>query len=390
MDNKFKFTKRKIESLSILDKTVTYHDTDTTGLKLTISKAGTYTFFVYRKIMGTPERIKLGNFPSLTVEQAKKKADVINAAIAQGKNPNAVKREDRAELTLNDLFEEYMERYAKVHKKSWLGDQQQFDRYLNKLKALKLSKINMRDIQSLHSSVGKNNGVYSANRLLALLKTLFNKATEWGYWEKANPCIGITKFKEKSRERFLQADEIPRFFQAVAEEPNESIRDYILISLLTGARKANVLAMKWDQIYLERRTWEIPETKNGDSHTVPLVKEVIDILTVRKSKMNSEWVFPGTGVKGHLADPKKGWIRILEKADIQNLRLHDLRRSLGSWQASTGASLSVIGKTLAHKNISTTAIYARLNIDPVRESMEKATSAMMSASKKKADVLSIK
>ncbi len=69
----------------------------------------------------------------------------------------------------------------------------------------------------------------------------------------------------------------------------------------------------------------------------------------------------------------------MDRADIQDLRIHDLRRSLGSWQAATGASLSIIGKTLAHQNVSTTAIYARLNIDPVREAMSKATQAMLSA-----------
>jgi len=76
---------------------------------------------------------------------------------------------------------------------------------------------------------------------------------------------------------------------------------------------------------------------------------------------------------------EKPWKRILNKAGIKNLRIHDLRRSLGSWQAATGANLSVIGKTLAHKNVSTTAIYARLNIDPIRESMNKAIDAMLSA-----------
>ena len=107
----------------------------------------------------------------------------------------------------------------------------------------------------------------------------------------------------------------------------------------------------------------------------------IDILKTRQKSNtnNSPWVFPGTGSTGHLVETKKPWTRILNKAGIKNLRIHDLRRSLGSWQAATGANLSVIGKTLAHKNISTTAIYARLNIDPIRESMNKATDAILNA-----------
>jgi integrase len=209
---------------------------------------------------------------------------------------------------------------------------------------------------------------------------MFNRAIDWG-WENANPAHGIKKFKERSRDRFIQSDELPRFFAALGEETSIIVRDYILISLLTGARRSNVLSMRWDEINFDRITWTIPLTKNGESHTLPLVPAAIDVLKTRqKNNINSSpWVFPGTGASGHLVETKKPWKRILNKAGIKDLRIHDLRRSLGSWQAATGASLSIIGKTLAHKNISTTAIYARLNIDPVRESMNKATNAILSA-----------
>jgi len=97
------------------------------------------------------------------------------------------------------------------------------------------------------------------------------------------------------------------------------------------------------------------------------------------------------GKSGHLVNPKRGWNRILERAGIDDLRIHDLRRTLGSWQAKTGASLVTIGKSLNHKNPSTTAIYARLDLDPVRKSVNTATSAMMEAGglKKTAEVVSL-
>ena len=232
----------------------------------------------------------------------------------------------------------------------------------------------------MHLKVGNENGIYAANRLLALITVIFNKAIEWGSDIK-NPAINIQKFKESSRARFLQADELPRFFEALAQEPNKAIKDYIMISLLTGARKMNVLQMRWEQINFNQKIWTIPKTKNGEEHTIPLLQPVIDILNERKN--NGEWIFPSKSTAGHLVDPKKAWANLLKRAEIKNLRLHDLRRSLGSWQAATGASLSIIGKTLAHKNVSTTAIYARLNIDPVRDSLEKATTAILSYSKQK-------
>jgi integrase len=122
-----------------------------------------------------------------------------------------------------------------------------------------------------------------------------------------------------------------------------------------------------------------------------LVPEALTILEQRKAEASGPWVFPGPGVTGHLVEPKKAWKRILTRAGIEDLRLHDLRRSLGSWQAATGANLSIIGKTLDHKNVSTTAIYARLNLDPVRASMEQATQAMFDAAGilPKADVVDI-
>jgi len=195
----------------------------------------------------------------------------------------------------------------------------------------------------------------------------------------SNPAKGVRRFTERSRERFLQPDEMPRFLEALAREPNPTFRDFVLIALLNGARRANAQAMRWDQVHLERATWEIPVTKTGDRHTVPLSPEAVTILRHRKEHSASEWVFPSHGENGHLVEPKRAWKVLLERAEIQDLRIHDLRRTLGSWQAADGASLSIIGKTLGHKNVSTTAIYARLNLDPVRQSVNAATKAMLAA-----------
>jgi len=222
------------------------------------------------------------------------------------------------------------------------------------------------------------------------LRAIFNKAADWGY-EGPNPARGIKKFPERSRERFLQADELPNFFKAVAEEANDAVRDFILISLLTGARRGNVLAMRWADVNLERATWTIPTTKTDDSLTVPLVPEAVAILAGRQGRAQGEYVFPAKSKSGHLAEPKTAWARILKRAGIKDLHVHDLRRTLGSWQAAQGASLVIIGKSLGHRNVSTTAIYSRLNIDPVRRSVEAATKAMLAAAgaQPKAEVVEI-
>lgn len=151
----------------------------------------------------------------------------------------------------------------------------------------------------------------------------------------------------------------------------------------TAARKSNVLSMHWSNINLVDQTWYIPDTKNGEPHLVPLTQKAMMILQRRREQSDSEWVFPSsTSSSGHLQEPKKAWKRICKKANLTDLRIHDLRRTAGSWMAISGASQYVIGKALNHKSPESTAIYARLSLDPVREFMEKASNAMTSIKQK--------
>lgn len=358
-----------------------YHDTRVRGLILDVTSAGSKTFYIYRRVDGRPVRIRLGAFPEMTVEQARRKAEEVNGQIATGENPNIGRRESRAEMTFAELFAYYLENHSKVHKKSWRKDESQYRLYLLGLAKRKLSAIKHADIQELHAHVGQNNGLYAANRVLALVKALFNFARGPHKFMKGdNPAEGVPMFKERSRERRLFADEFPAFWEALADEPNETIRDFVFVSLMTGQRKADVLAMLWEGVELERATWFILDTKNGTSHTVPLTPAVIETLRRRKeSAGGSDYVFPGKGKTGHIADPKKGWLRIVEQAGLSGLRLHDLRRTMGSWQVDLGASLVIVGKTLNHKSQKTTTIYSRLALDPVRHSMEAAATAMIQA-----------
>ncbi|MDO9311897.1 MAG: site-specific integrase [Nitrosomonas sp.] len=395
MENKINFTKTIIDALSKPEsgKRDTYHDIKTLGLQLRVTTSGIKTFSVYRRIKGgNPERVTLGRYPDMTIEQARKSAAEINQHIISGKNPADRLREAKREMTLSDLFQEYMERRAAFNKRPD-KPKATYRLYLSDWNNRKLSTIRHEEVDRLHKKIGRSNGQVTANIVLKLLHVMFNKAiNEWRIWKGENPAHGIAKFPEQSRDRFLQSDELPRFFQSVAEEENETIRDYVLISLLTGARRSNVLAMRWKDINFDRAEWRIEETKNGTPQTITLSPEVIEILHNRKPSDGAVFVFPGSGKSLHLEEPKKGWKRILERAGIEDLRLHDLRRTLGSWQAKTGASLAIIGKSLNHKNQNTTAIYARLDLDPVRDSVNKATSAMLQAAglKQSADTVPLK
>lgn len=355
----------------------TYHDTTEKGLVLLVSNGGAKTFYVYKRINGQPKRVKLGAFPDWSIEKARKEARISKGLIADGKDPHEEKQRRRTEGSLAKFFnEQYLALHAKKHNRTWAQDKSNFDRLLIPLHNKSLSDITRNDIQAVHGAIGKNNGQYVANRVLALLHTIFNKAIEWG-WQGTNPVIRIKKFKEKSRERFLQPEELPRFFAALEAEPNRDMRDYFMLLLLTGARRRNVGAMHWKDISLELASWTIPETKNGEAYTVNLPQDAVTLLQNRDHTKAQGWVFPSsTSKSGHVEEPKAAWRRILQRAGIEDLRIHDLRRTLGSYQAISGASSFIIGKSLGHKSSAATEIYARLNADPVRESVEKAVGAM--------------
>lgn len=375
------FTKAEINKLPTPNKGLFYYkDTKEKGLSLYITANRIITFFIRKRINGKDERVLIGSFPEITVENARKKARIIKGQVAQGINPNSKKDEIKQEITFAELFSQFMERYSKKEKKSWKYDEREVNKFLSHWFKRKVSTITNQEIRLLHEKTRDENGLYQANRLLERIRVIYNKAIEWGY-KGDNPTNNINKFKEKSRDRFIQPDELPRFFQALEEEENKVAKDYIYTSLYTGARKGNVLAMKWEQINFTTKQWRISDPKNGEPLTIPLSDLAINILKRRKienkklelTKVQYQWVFPSlSSSSGHLADPKKAWKRVLQKADIKDLRLHDIRRTLGSYQAISGASTNIIQKTLGHKSQAATAIYARMNLDPVRQSMDKA------------------
>ena len=357
-ENKLNFNKTNILNLSLPEKgkIAYYYDAQVSGLGVMLFPSGTKTFFVYKRVNGRPDKIKLGRFPQMVVEQARKAAYSIINEIDNGVDPKLEKSKITKEMVFSELFNEFMDKHSKLHKKSWKNDEDQYKLHLIHLAKKRIGAIIKTDIIQLHSSLSKDSGLYAANRVLALLTTMYSKAIDWG-WDGANPCIGIKKFKEKSRARFIQGDEIARFFDSLNKERSEVFRDFFYLSLLTGARRSNVQSMNWSDISFNRSEWVIKETKNGEAQTITLSSQAIAILQERCKTRNSDWVFPSPSSKsGHIEEPKKAWKNLLERAKIQDLRIHDLRRTLGSWQAATGANSFIIGKSLGHKTQHATAI----------------------------------
>jgi integrase len=377
---KFHFTKKAIDRLVADGERAYFYDDEVRGLAVAVNPTGTKMFVLYRKIDGRPERVKIGPYPDLSIDQARGMASQMNAVIAQGGNPARERRSVRSEMTLAELFDTFLLLHAKERKRTWKSDQGMFNLHLHSWRLRKLSSIRKQDVVALHGHIGRTRGQIAANRVLELLSSMFNRArNDWGY-DGDNPAAGVRHFKERKRERFLDDSEVPRLFEAIATE-TDFYRDYVLVALLTGARRSNVESMRWEEINWKRAEWIIPaeKSKSDEPLRIVLVPAVLEILERRKASSLSEWVFPGPGKTGHLVEPRRAWARILKRADLSDLHIHDLRRTLGSWQTATGASLPIIGKSLGHKSLAATQIYARLNLDPVRAAVNKATDAMLLA-----------
>ena len=373
------FTQKWLETLLPKDRPYIVRDDETPGLIVKVYPTGRKTFFLDILVEKRHDMFKLGVWPDLNVAQVREKAKKTRADLAMGKNPKAEKKEG---VTLGELFSVYMERHGSA-KKSSGNDRHSFEKYLKPWANDRLVDITRAKVEALHRNIGKEMPV-QANRVLALLSVMLSKAIIWGYLKTENPCKGIMKFREVSRDRFLSGEELARFFEALDLTENPAFKDFILLSLFTGARKSNVLSMRWRDIDFERSVWKIPGelSKNGDPMQIPLGPDVLDILRRRRAETSSVFVLPGPGAKGHYMEPKRAWETLLKRAKLEDLRIHDLRRSMGSWMTIQGTSLPIVGKALGHKTSQATSIYARLTLDPVRAAMEQAVEAMTRNRKK--------
>lgn len=445
------FTIRSIEALRPPETGRTdYRDAKTPGLQLRVTSTGIKTFsFVGRpRGGGKPERLTFGRFPAVKPEEARAKAREVSGRLASGVSIADAQRERRQELTVADLYETVYRPYLQQrgrkvedclwerHVKPLVGSRRLSEltahevdkmrdaiparviahklesfRALEEKRRLRFEEVSARRTIRRHGppprpyvprqapEVPPETGWRTANMAVAMLSAMFNVAADprRKLFSGNNPTKGCEHFPERERERFLLPSELGPFFQALADEPNTRVRDFFLIALLTGARRGNVLSMQWKDVDLTDAAWRIPGQvmKNGQPHIVPLGPEAVQILSLRAeaNPPGSAYVFPSErSASGHMVSPTKAWKQLLARAGLKDLRPHDLRRTLGSWQARTGSSLILIGKSLAHKTQEATAIYARLDLDPVRQSMDRAASAMFEAAgiKQGAKVLALR
>lgn len=355
-------------------------DLKTPNFMCRVNPRGNKTYIYKRCVNRKPVVITIGLTTDIKLKDARKRACELAAEVLNNKKFLKERDERREMPTLAEFFDN---KYIPLHAEKYTKPQvcrdgiSIFDRYFrSQFGSEKLDNIDRDTIEKLHIKLKNQRTIYVANSALALIKKVLNKAVEWNVI-KYNPVMGIKKYTEKPRERFLQSDELKNFFQALDEEPDSLFRDYVYISLFTGQRRSNVLTMRWDQIDWVEKVWRIPETKNGSSLNVPLIPKAIGILKGIKANSVSPWVFYSqSSASKHLVEPKKFWKKLLNRAGIENLRIHDIRRTLGSYEAMAGVNLPLISKTLGHRSFQATQIYARMNVESVRAAITSAVDLM--------------
>jgi len=369
-------------------KHLRFKDTRVQGLALRVTPAGAKAYIYYRRMPDNNEsarkicEIMIGKFEDVKLDQARHKATEFNFIVGKGKDPSL---KPEAPLTYGILFQKYIDEYARLHTATWQHAVYNHKRYFVQWHNKPLASIKREHVQHWLNVLAAETGKHTANRNFNTLRAVITWGIGKGLLTRENPCSGIRTFKTQARERFIQpGEEYFKFADALNEESNTTIRDLFWMCLFTGARLSNVLAMKWSQINMHLMQWTIPMTKNGNSQTIPLTRNAMHILTDRRSSPNAhdQWVFPTdrkgwkTGEMGHLVSVRKAFNRIVERAGITNLRIHDLRRTAGSYMAIQNVSPTIIGKALGHRSLQATAIYARLTQDPVRQAMESAQTSL--------------
>jgi integrase len=322
----------------------------------------------------------------MAVAAARVEATRLAGNSVQGKSVRSRPQESRSEWTLQELFNWYFKTYSVPHKRTWKWDERNFINRFTPWANRRVSSITRMEVQHLHLSVGKKNGPYAANKALELLGHMYRMGFDFenAHVPCPDPTKGIKRYRREERERFLDADELPKFIKAVSELRLEISRDFMMLCLWTGARRANVCGMRWDDISLKTGVWIIPaaDSKNKKPMNIALSPPAIEILKRRQASTSGPWVLPGGGPTGHYNDPKASIARVRDLSGLKDLRIHDLRRTLGSWMA-VNTPLHIIGKQLGHASQKSTAIYARLANSTLKTAVDTAAEAMGNAGNKK-------
>ena len=367
---KTKLTKKFVESVPPGNRDKIIWDTKVSGFGLKVTPRSRRSYFVKYRVgggsKGRQRKPTLGVHGTITCEQARQMAQKWLSEARDGHDPLEKRQMRSKSQTVSDLVEEFMERYAPSHMKPTTKDaaRDYFDRIIVPgLGRLKVSNVTRADISRLHANLSDT--PYQANRVLSALSSLFNRAEEWGHRDDGtNPCRHVKPYPEKSRERSLDPHEIRRLNKVLTLHEAKSLYAvaFVRLALMTGARKNELLSLRWSDVDLKKGRLHLPDSKTG-KRAIALSDPARDLLANLPKVKSNPHVLIGAKEGTHLVNVNKFWLRVRSEAHLPDVRIHDLRHTFASIGVSNGVPLSVVGKLLGHKHASTTNRYAHLS-DP--------------------------
>jgi integrase len=371
-------TKRVIDALAPREKAYIYGDDTPKNFGVRVYPSGHKAYVItYRPVPATritPKKIyTLGACNVLALDQARDLARQWLVAIRQGVDPVAQKDALRQAPTVAELAERYLAEHAEVKKKPRSLHMDRVNLRLHVLPALGqrlVHDIARADIATLHHAMRATPG--AANRVLALLSKMFGLAEQWGLRpQQSNPIRGIERYRERQLERFLTAEELARLGAVLHEaERTQTERPSVIAAIrlliLTGARLGEILGLRWEHIDWQRGLAHLSDSKTGEK-SLYLSPAAIEVLRSLVRQQGNPYVLPGRHHGKPLINPRKPWTRLCRQAELEGVRLHDLRHTYASMGVALGLSLPILGKLLGHQQAATTQRYAHLAPNPVHE-----------------------
>jgi integrase len=347
---------------------VDYFDIQLPGFVLEVRATGGKTFYLrYRDQRGTQKQYKVGAAQHLSADVARKQAQKMLGRIALGEDPAEEKKILRQVPTFAEFAADRYMPFVKGYKRSWKTDKSLLRNHLiPRLGGKHLDQITKKDIIAIHHGRRADGAAPgSANRLLILMRYIFNLALKWELaGVTKNPTKGVPLFEENNkRERYLTKEEAQRLYACLLESDNEMLQYIVPMLILTGARKREVLDARWEDFDLARRLWRIPISKTGKARHVPLSDGVIRLLHTVPRFPDCPFLVPNPKTLRPYVSIYYSWNTARKATGLPEVRVHDLRHSFASFLINAGRSIYEVQKILGHTQIRTTQRYAHLSQD---------------------------
>ena len=335
-----------------------YFDRVVTGLALRVAPTGTKSWVLLYRQGRRLRRWTLGRYPTLSLADARDRSRAGLRTAAAGDDPAQAKRTQRDALTVGELAERYLVEYARPRKRSWKEDRRLLTHAVLPIWRHQAARdIQRTDARALVQAVATRGAPIAANRLRALLHTLFGFAVAHEIVE-VNPITHVPRPGiERRRDRVLTADEMRTFWSRLDDEP-PPMAAALRLRLVTAQRGGEIHDMRWRDVERATRWWTIPaaRSKNGLPHRVPLTDPALNLIDGLSGSDPEGYVLAG-------ARGKRQRSQAIARLGLDDFRGHDLRRTAASHMASAGVPRLVIGKILNHADPSVTAVYDRHSYD---------------------------